>query len=106
MTGAISLTCDAWQASNANAYFTDTGHWIEEAEPGEWVKQSALFGFTQMNCAHSGELLGQALYKICNRLDIIHKVSLCQLITPCLALSHHLVFRSDILPATMLLTIT
>jgi hypothetical protein len=44
MTSEISLTCDAWQALNADVYFAVTGHWIEEA--GEWVKRSALFGFT------------------------------------------------------------
>ena len=51
-----------------------TGHWIEEAQPEEWVEQEALFGFTQMNTAHNGVRLGQALYKVCARLGIVHKV--------------------------------
>jgi hypothetical protein len=77
VSGAISLTCDAWQASNADAYFAVTGHWIEEVQPDEWVEQEALFGFTQMNTAHNGVRLGQALYKVCARLQIVHKVHHC-----------------------------
>jgi hypothetical protein len=72
--GEISLTCDAWQASNADAYFAVTGHWIEERIVGVWTKEHALFGFTQMNTAHNGQRLGQALFKIANRLGIVHKV--------------------------------
>ena len=77
VSSAISLTCDAWQASNADAYFTVTGHWIEEVQLDEWVQQEALFGFTQMNTAHNGDRLGQALYKVCARLGIVHKVHCC-----------------------------
>jgi len=75
VSGEISLTCDAWQASNSDAYFAVTGHWIEETSPGKWIKQSALFGFTQMNCAHDGRTLGQALYTICQHLNIVSKVT-------------------------------
>ena len=74
MSGEVSLTCDAWQASNADGYFAVTGHWIEELPSGKWVLEHALFGFTQMNTAHDGVRLGQALYKICHRLQIVHKV--------------------------------
>lgn len=28
--GEVSLTCDAWQASNTDGYFAVTAHWIEE----------------------------------------------------------------------------
>lgn len=73
--GEISLTCDAWQASNANGYFAVTGHWIEEVSPNKWELKHALLGFTQMNTAHDGVRLGQALYKICDRLGIVHKES-------------------------------
>ena len=34
-----------------------------------------LFGFMQMNCAHDGQTLGQALYTICQRLNIVSKVT-------------------------------
>lgn len=71
----MSLTCDAWQASNQDAYFAVTGHWIEESAPSVWEQKSALFGFTQMNSAHNGVRLGRALYKIAKRLGIAHKVS-------------------------------
>lgn len=68
------MTCDAWQASNADAYFAVTGHWIEELGPGVWKLQSALFGFTKLNSSHNGERLGGALFLIIDRLGITHKV--------------------------------
>ncbi|KIK91763.1 hypothetical protein PAXRUDRAFT_148775, partial [Paxillus rubicundulus Ve08.2h10] len=73
--GGISLTCDAWQASNTDAYFTVTGHCIEESKPGSWELECVVLSFTQMNSAHNGPRLGQALFKICDRLGIAHKVS-------------------------------
>ncbi|KIK78967.1 hypothetical protein PAXRUDRAFT_162603 [Paxillus rubicundulus Ve08.2h10] len=72
--GDISLTCDMWQASNADAYFVVTDHWIKEYEPGAWELESAVLGFMQMNNSHNGLRLGQALFKICERLCISHKV--------------------------------
>ena len=75
MIGEVSLTCDAWQAGNADAYFAVTCHWIEECAPGEWTVEQALLGFVQMNTAHNGARLGQALYKVCNRVQIVPKVS-------------------------------
>ena len=75
MKGEVSLTCDVWQASNSDAYFAVTGHWIEEWAPGEWTAENVLLGFTQMNTAHNGTRLGQALFAICNRLQIMGKVS-------------------------------
>jgi hypothetical protein len=74
VTGEVGSTCDAWQADNADAYFAITGHWIEEEITGEWKEQHALLGFTQMNTAHNGIHLGQALFKNFNRLNIVHKV--------------------------------
>ena len=74
VTGEVSLTCDAWQASNIDGYFAVTGHWIEEARLGEWTEEEGLLGFSRMNTAHNGARLGQALYKICHRLGIVHKV--------------------------------
>ncbi len=76
MSGQISLTCDAWQAENTDGYFAVTGHWIEEHAVGEWTQEHTLLGFTQMNMAHNGTWLGQALYKVCNRLEVVHKVSI------------------------------
>lgn len=72
--GLISLTCDAWQASNADAYFAVTGHWIEEMPDGTWKDHHALFGFMQLNSAHGGRALARALYKIIRWLGIGHKV--------------------------------
>lgn len=70
----VSLTCDAWQAGNEDAYFSVTGHWVEDMPSGEWKQHSALLGFTQMNTAHDGIHLGRALYKIIKQLKIGHKV--------------------------------
>ncbi|KAJ3505119.1 hypothetical protein NMY22_g17694 [Coprinellus aureogranulatus] len=72
--GDISLTCDAWQAENRDAYFGVTGHWIEEVTPTDWRLRSGLLGFTQMNTAHDGARLGRALYDIAKRYKITHKI--------------------------------
>ena len=58
------------------------GHWIEERVLGMWKAEHALLGFTQMNTSHNGVRLGQALYKICDRLGIVHKVCLNPQSTP------------------------
>jgi hypothetical protein len=75
----VSLTCDAWQASNTDGYFAVTGHWVEEPHPGKWELHSALLGFTRLNNAHNGKRLGGALFKIVDRLGIAHKASTYQL---------------------------
>ena len=72
----VSLTCDAWQASNTDAYFAVTGHWIEKPMAGVWKKQSALLGSTRLNNTHNGKHLGQALFKIVALVGIEHKVSI------------------------------
>ena len=74
VSGEISLTCDAWQASNTDGYFAVTGHWVKERALGKWKLEHALFGFMLMNTVHNGVRLGQALYKICDCLKIVHKV--------------------------------
>ena len=74
--GEVSLTCDAWQASNADGYFAVTAHWIDDSMTGKWELKSALIGFTQLNNAHNGEWLGQALFKIIRWVGIEHKVSI------------------------------
>ena len=90
------MTCDAWQASNHNAYLAVTGHWVEEVTPTDWRLRSALLGFTQMNTAHSGARLGRALYDIAKRYQITHKV--CREMQTPLILSP--AARSAGLPAT------
>lgn len=42
--------------------------------PGHWEQQSALLGFVRMNSAHNGHRLGTALFKVCDRLGIAHKI--------------------------------
>ena len=64
--------CDAWQASNADGYFAVIAAWTEEAltshhndtSPCVWTLQTSLLGFTQLNNAHNGVQLGQALFKV------------------------------------------
>jgi hypothetical protein len=79
----VSLTCNAWQASNTDGYFAVTGHWIEEPYTGFWELNSALFGFVRLNNAHNGKRLGGALFKIVDRLGIAHKASAHDLICSC-----------------------
>jgi hypothetical protein len=74
VSGAVNITCDAWQAENVNGYFAIMGHWIEENHPMQWESQSALLSFTQLNNAHNGKRLGGALFKILDRVSIAHKV--------------------------------
>ncbi|OBZ65234.1 putative AC transposase [Grifola frondosa] len=38
--GEVSLTCNAWQAGNVDAYFAVTAHWIDESEPGRIEKKT------------------------------------------------------------------
>ncbi|KAG6871411.1 hypothetical protein C0995_004884 [Termitomyces sp. Mi166 len=73
VSGEISLTCNAWQAENMDGYFAVTGHWIEETAPMQWELKSALVGFMQLCNAHNGEHLGQALFKLVDRISITHK---------------------------------
>jgi hypothetical protein len=68
------MTCNAWQASNSDGYFVVTGHWIEERTPTQWEIRSGLLGFTQLNNAHNGKRLGQALFKIIKWVGIEDKV--------------------------------
>lgn len=70
------MTCAAWQASNANAYFDVTGHWSEKVSEDLWEEHSALLGFSKMNSKHDGANLGLVLYKIVRRLGFRHKVRL------------------------------
>ena len=72
--GEVNVTCDAWQASNTDGYFAVTGHWIEETTTTNWELKSALLGFIRINNAHSGERLGQALFKVLQRVGIAQKV--------------------------------
>lgn len=90
--GEISLTCDAWQASNTDGYFAVSGHWVEEPSPGVWKVESALLGFTRLNNSHNGRRLGQALFKIVDRLGIAHKVTLYSLL--CVFLAHAILDRT------------
>ena len=85
VAGRINLTCDAWQASNSDSYFAVTGHWIEETAPGVWKMQNGLLGFVRMNCAHTGEQRGCALFKVTERVGITHKVSYEKTTTTCSA---------------------
>jgi len=85
--GEVSLTCDAWQANNTDAYFAVTAHWIEEPTPAKWELKNALIGFTGLNNAHNGERLGQALFKVIKRVGIENKVSVSYIIDALLRLS-------------------
>ena len=74
--GQVSLTCDAWQASNVDAYFAVTSSWTEAVGARTWEIQMALLGFMELNNAYNGKQLGQALFKIVDRVGITHKVKI------------------------------
>jgi hypothetical protein len=63
-----------------------TGHWIEETTPAQWKLKYAILGFTRVNNAHNGQRLGQALFKICKRVGILHKVWIYCFTPQCLTL--------------------
>lgn len=68
------MTTDGWQADNVDAYSSVTVHFIEKISEDHWDIRSALAGFTRLNNAHNGRRLGQALFKVVNRLGIAHRV--------------------------------
>ena len=74
MKGKVSLTCDAWQASDSDGYFAVTGSWVEE-DHGMWQIQTSLLGFKHLHNAYNGTSLGEALFKIVSRVGVGHKVS-------------------------------
>ena len=82
VSGAINITCNAWQASNTDGYFAVTGHWIEEKTATQWECKSALLGFTKVNNAHNGKRLGGALFKVLDRVGIAHRVCHLQITEP------------------------
>jgi hypothetical protein len=47
---------------------------MEEIVPGVWAIKTALLSFVQMNSAHHGECLDQALFKVVNHLKIVSKI--------------------------------
>lgn len=75
MKGTISLTKDIWTALNGDSYLTVTGHWIEETNTGSWTLEHALLGFVQLNTKHDGDTIGAAMFKVCDRLGILDRVS-------------------------------
>lgn len=83
MKGEVSVTDDAWQASNGDGYFCVSSHFIEEVSPGVWESREAVIGFTRLNNAHNGVRLGQALYQIIARVGLQQKVGLMNLFLLC-----------------------
>lgn len=72
--GKISATCDSWTAENNDSYFAVTGHWIDEENPGKWTLEAALIGFVNIHHSHNGMRLGQALFKIFERVKIAENI--------------------------------
>lgn len=69
-----------WTASNTDAYFAVTIHWVEHAAASTWAMKSDLAGFTEIPRAHTGERLGQALFRILSRISVHEKVRILVLI--------------------------
>lgn len=53
-----------------------TAHWIERTAPGVWTLKADLLAYTHLRYSHTGERLGQALFKILERVGIERKVRL------------------------------
>lgn len=73
MKGKVSVTCDAWQASNVDGYFTVTGSWLEKHD-GILTLHGSLLGFVRLNNAHLDRHLGQCLFKVLDCVGIARKV--------------------------------
>ena len=69
-----------------------TAHCIEETALTKWELKNTLISFTRIANAHSGEWLGQVLFKIVERVSIQHKVSVWTYLNSyadlCLQLGH------------------
>ncbi|KAF7325529.1 putative AC transposase [Mycena kentingensis (nom. inval.)] len=74
--GMISLDCDAWSADNAGSYFDVNAHYIKESGSGPtrtWTLETRIIGFVNL-IHHTGKHLGQAMFKVCERVGIVSKV--------------------------------
>jgi hypothetical protein len=60
------------------AYLAVTGHWITS----EWKLHSKLLAFSELEGSHSGENIGEELYKVLKKYGIRHKVSIICLLLP------------------------
>lgn len=74
--GRISGTCDCWLADNDDAYFAITLHFIQEMARNHYELRSELGAFVHLPFSHSGERLGQTLYRSFMRVQAEKKVSL------------------------------
>lgn len=68
--GKVSLTCDAWQASNTDGYFVVTAHWIEELNSAKWELKSALIGFTCLTMHTTVNGFAKPYSKSLNELEL------------------------------------
>ena len=60
--------CCPWQGVD------DLWRLVESVGPQDWVPKNGLLGFVQLNHAHTGKRMGEAPYKVMDRLQIVHKV--------------------------------
>jgi hypothetical protein len=75
--GLVSLSCDAWSADNIDSYFDVNGHYMKETGSGverKWTLETRIISFINL-AHHTGKHLGQALFKVCERVGIVSKVS-------------------------------
>lgn len=77
--GRISTTADCWSSDFKDGYLGVTAHWIERTAPGVWTLKADLLAYTHLRYSHTGERLGQALFKILDRIGIARKVRLTSL---------------------------
>jgi hypothetical protein len=54
-----------------------TAHWIAKGVTNQLELRSALIAFREVDGSHSGENLGQVLFKIIQDIGIAHRVCIC-----------------------------
>jgi hypothetical protein len=80
VSGEVSLTCEHGRRQIATVILWSPVTGLKTHHQGSGRLSMRSSDSLKMNTAHDGVRLGQALYKICERLHIVHKVcmfSLC-----------------------------
>lgn len=75
--GLVSMTTDIWTDQNMRAWMAVTGHWIQERS-GAFELRSDMIAFKYLPGTHTGEVIGNTLVKVAERVNIIQNVSFAE----------------------------
>ena len=70
LTGLMAIACDAWTSSNRIAFLAITASWITQ----DWRLEETLLDFVELQGAHTGENMGNAVSATIAELGIADKV--------------------------------